>query len=208
MGSKAEYDIPKPRVQALSDLIFGLALSIGALTLLSQRPTSLLEFALSIMAFGFAFYVLATVWLTYTRVMLVLRVETGMILAVNLLLLFLVSIEPYMFNLVITSPASGGLSLATTTTLFAVDMGSINLILGYFSHEVTKEEGRSVPKELVRNFRILRNATLAAAAIFYVSTLPFLWDYALFGIQLRFVLWIGILLVRPLRKRLETRPGP
>ena len=35
--------LPRPHIQTLSDLIFGLALSIGAITLIGQLPTNATE---------------------------------------------------------------------------------------------------------------------------------------------------------------------
>lgn len=94
---------PRLKIQTLSDLIFGLALSIGALTLISQKPTNLLEIELSLLYFGFAFYVLSSVWVRYSRIMSVLPAETGPVITINIVLLFLVSIEPYLYNLMIGS---------------------------------------------------------------------------------------------------------
>ena len=92
--------IPRPRIQALSDLIFRLALSIGAITLLTQKPSGVTELAVSLGGFGWAFFILALVWFRYTRVMSVLPVETGRMMGANMLLLFLVSVEPYLYNLI------------------------------------------------------------------------------------------------------------
>ncbi len=99
--------MPRPRIQTLSDLIFGLALSIGALSLISEKPADLLSLGNSLLGFGFAFAILAMIWVRYTRIMSVLPVEGGSVLRVNLLMLFLVSVEPYLFNLVTSSGELG-----------------------------------------------------------------------------------------------------
>lgn len=133
--------IPRPRIQALSDLIFGLALSIGAITLLTQRPSNVIDLAISLGGFGWAFFILALVWFRYTRVMSVLPVETGRMMVANMLLLFLVSVEPYLYNLIPVSfvPLPGQLDSGITTALYAADMGSMFLIIAYFTHEITIE---------------------------------------------------------------------
>ena len=201
--------ISRPRMQTLSDLIFGLALSIGAFGLLSDRPTQFIGLVYSIVGFGWAFLILAMVWVRYTRVMSVLPVETGRMIAANMLLLFLVSVEPYLYNLIpgSFSSASGQLDPGTTSALYAVDMGSIFLVLAYFTHELAKEERRLIPKDLLRNYRLLRNGTLVVSAIFFISVLPLFWGLAIFGIQLRFILWMGTFVTWSVRRGLEARPN-
>jgi len=88
----------KTRIESLSDLIFGLALSIGALTLIGQPPSDFQALVLSIAFYAFSFLILISVWYSYTRTMALLRVETDRLVSFNILLLFLVSIEPFLFN--------------------------------------------------------------------------------------------------------------
>ena len=205
---KAHESVPRLRIKNLSDLIFGLALSIGALTLISEKPTSLLQIAYSLVYFAFAFYVLATVWVRYSRIMSVLPVETGPIIAVNLILLFLVSIEPYLYNLMIGSsnaPPPGQLYLGTTTSLWAADMGSIMLILAFFSHELAREERKLIPEKLLRNYRFLTYASVISGALFFASILPIFWSFTIFGIQSRFLLWAGFAVVFVVRRFVEWR---
>jgi len=199
--------IPRPRIQALSDLIFGLALSIGALTLLSDKPSDILHLAISLLGFGWAFLILALVWVRYTRIMSVLPVETGRILAANILLLFLVSIEPYLYNLIAVSfdPYSGQLDSGVTTALYALDMGVMFLILAYFTHEITIEERKLIPRELLSNIKLQRNTTLITAALFLVSTLPLFWSLSVFNLQVRFILWMGTFLTWLVRREIERR---
>jgi uncharacterized membrane protein len=209
-GSESQHrtlseTIPRPRIQALSDLIFGLALSIGALTLLSEKPSSIIDLARSLLGFGWAFLILAIVWVRYTRIMSVLPVETGRITAANMFLLFLVSVEPYLYNLITVSFATLQLDAGITTALYALDMGLIFLILAYFAHELTIEERRLIPKELLRSYRIVRNTTFVAAALFLISTLPIFWSLNIFGLQVRFILWMGTFSTWIIKKELEGR---
>ncbi len=199
--------IPRLRIQALSDLIFGLALSIGALTLLTQKPATVIDLAISLLGFGWAFIILALVWVRYTKIMSVLPVETGKIVGANVLLLFLVSIEPYLYNLIGISVASlpGRLDSGITTALYAADMGSIFLIIAYFTHQLTVEEKKLVPSKLLASYRLQRNATAATATIFLVSALPIFWTLALFGFQLRFILWMCTFVAWGARRVLEGR---
>jgi uncharacterized membrane protein len=188
-------------------LIFGLALSIGAIALLSEKPSSIMGLAISLVGFGWAFLILALVWVRYTRIMSVLPVETGRMMGANMFLLFLVSVEPYLYNLITVSfvPLPGQLDSGITTALYAVDMGSIFLIIAYFTHELTIEERKLIPKELLRNYRLQRNATVASAALFLVSTLPIFWSVVVFGLQSRFILWMGTFVTSIVRRELERR---
>jgi uncharacterized membrane protein len=197
--------VPRPRIQTLSDLIFGLALSIGAITLLSQPPADLEDLASTVIGFGWAFTILALVWVRYTRIMSVLPTETGRNVAANMVLLFLVSIEPYFYNLIGVSLGSHPtqLSAGTTTALYAIDMGLIFCILSYFNHEITVEERNLIPRELLRGQRLQRDATVVSAGLFLVSALPPFWGVTVLGIEVRFVLWMGTFVVWAGRRLVE-----
>jgi uncharacterized membrane protein len=201
--------MPRPRIQTLSDLIFGLALSIGALTLLSEKPSSTIGLVGSLLGFGWSFLILALVWFRYTRIMSVLPVENGMMMGANMLLLFLVSVEPYLFNLISISfvPLPGQLDSETTTAVYAIDMGLLFLIVAYFTHEVTIEERRLIPNGLLRSYRLQRDATLVVVALFFVSTLPIFWSLVVFGVQARFLIWMATFATWIVRRQIERRTG-
>src|SRR6266705_5184687 len=57
---------PKPRIESLSDLIFGLALSIGALALIAQPVLTAGDLLRDLLDFAFGFIVLIVVWVRYT----------------------------------------------------------------------------------------------------------------------------------------------
>jgi len=84
---------PRPRIQSLSDLIFGLALSIGALNLISNKPADTQALFGNIATFGFSFLILIFVWFRYTEIMSVLPVETTRTRALNTVMLFLVAMS-------------------------------------------------------------------------------------------------------------------
>src|SRR2546425_2901622 len=60
---------PRPRIETLADLVFGLSLSIGAIGLIASAPTTQSEINSHIYAFGFTFLVLITAWIIYTTYM-------------------------------------------------------------------------------------------------------------------------------------------
>jgi len=208
--STARESIPRPRIQTLSDMIFGLALSIGAVSLLSQKPGNFTAVTYSIASFGFAFLILALVWFRYSKIMSVLPVESSGIVWANMLLLFLVSIEPYLFNLMTVSaysPAPGQLDSGSTSTLYALDLGGLMLILAVFMHKLTDEEKRLIPRELLRGYRLTMYTTILAGILFLLSALPVFWSVIVISspsVPVRYVLWIGVW-VANMGRRLDVR---
>jgi len=187
--SGAVPQIPRPRIQGLSDLIFGLALSIGAIQLVGSLPQTHNALVADISAFAFSFLILISVWNRYTTTMSVMPVETPALVRLNLFLLFLVALEPFLFNLLInplSSPALG----PEVSSYYALDVAGMNLILAYFTHVLTLEEKNLIPSDLRRRYRITRNLLLLGATVFLVSDIPIFWDIPFAGINLRVVLWI------------------
>jgi len=209
LGATKE-SIPRPRIQTLSDMIFGLALSIGAVSLLSQRPTNITAVSSSMVSFGFAFLILALVWFRYSKIMSVLPIESSGIIWANLLLLFLVSIEPYLFNLMTVSaysPVPGQLDSGSTTTLYALDLGGLMLILALFIHELTDEERRLIPRELLKGYRLTMYTTILAGLLFLLSTLPVFWGVVVissYPVPIRYMLWSGVF-VANMGRRVDIR---
>jgi len=202
--------IPRPRIRALSDMIFGLAISIGAWSQLTQKPGSMAVIGYSLLSFGFAFLVLALVWLRYSMVMSVLRIESTALVAANMILLFLVSAEPYLYNLMNISayvPSPGELNSAYTSAFYALDLGALMIILAFFTHELTKEEKRPVPRELLRSLKLTIYTSIIAAAIFFLSALPVFWSIIVIQsptVPLRYIMWCGVF-VANIGRRLDVR---
>ena len=121
---------PRPRIESLSDLIFGLALSIGAIALIGNPPSTVMGLFEDLLTFGFSFLILISVWMRYTRVMSVLPLETRRTILLNVVLLFAVSIEPFLFN-ILRSNTSAALSDASSA-LYGLDLGAIMLVMGIF----------------------------------------------------------------------------
>src|SRR2546428_13988641 len=66
---------PRPRIETLADLIFGLSLSIGSIALIANPPKSNAEITAHILAFAYTFFVLITAWMIYTTYMSVLSTK-------------------------------------------------------------------------------------------------------------------------------------
>jgi uncharacterized membrane protein len=185
--------IPRPRIQGLSDLIFGLALSIGAIVLVSSSASQTLtdsQIVFAVAEFGFNFLILLNIWNRYTSITSAIPVQTLVLERLNMLLLFLVAVEPYFFNLLIARNLSSPLG-QDVSAYFALDIGLMNLVIGYFNHLLTIEESHLIPKELIHKFKVGRNVTIAIGIIFLVSAIPVFWSVSLYGTQLRYIVWIA-----------------
>ena len=201
---------PRPHIQTLSDLIFGLALSIGAITLIGHQPTNAQQVFVAVGLYGFSFLILVNIWRAYSNTMSTLPFETGGLVNLNIILLFLVSIEPYLYYqvMVFTNENWNGVS-----TAFALDLGLMYLILAFFSHTLANEEKKLVPSNLLKKFRVKRNMQLLVSAAFFLSIAPIFYSTNAFslsvegasrGVPVRAALWIFILFLSLLRHPLEA----
>jgi uncharacterized membrane protein len=204
MTETSERSTPKSRIESLSDLIFGLALSIGALTLIGQAPKDFQGLLSSIAYFGFSFLILISVWYSYTQTISNLRVETSRAVYLNIFLLFLVSIEPFLFNQLV----SPNISVQYTSILYALDLGGLFTILALFVNSILAEKNR--PAHFLRHYTFVRNAQVLGAVLFFVSALPVFWTWTIpinssTGIPLRFIFWIVPLFLRYIRRLWERK---
>jgi uncharacterized membrane protein len=201
--------LPHDRIEALSDLVFGLALSIGAIVLVTQTaPKTSGDVISSLIEFGFSFLVLIRVWTRYTKIMGELPFDTDWTRNLNLLLLFLVSIEPYLFYLLFGSLGKHPtiiLSSDFTTAIYAVDLAGLFSVLGVMTYLLAQEEKTQHVPELVRNFRFSANTQVFAALLFLVSADGFFWRVAPGGIQLRFWLWAAALVIGSIERAYVRR---
>ena len=182
--------ISRPRIESLSDIIFGLALAISTIPLISRLPPRPFGIVVDISEFGFGFLILISVWIGYTNTMSVLPVENNAVVTLNLLLLFLVSIEPYLFYLNITFDlVSHELFLNIASVLYALDMTGLMIILGLFTHQLSREERGLVPKDSMMGHKRVRNTLFVSAVLFAITILPIFWSIRLYGQPIRFFFW-------------------
>jgi hypothetical protein len=185
---------PRPRIETLADLIFGLSLSIGSIALIANPPKSTAEITTHILAFAYTFFVLITAWMIYTTYMSVLPVETRTVTFLNVGLLLLVAIVPYLLNGVEVvapglTPSEVSMIQNYSSQLFALDLGGILIILATFAHAISLEEKRLVAPELVTLFRNGRNRMVILAILTLISVAPQFWDWTLIGVPIRLYLW-------------------
>jgi uncharacterized membrane protein len=167
----------RPRIQRLSDLIFGLALSISALTLVGRQPNTSEELGFFLGLYGFSFLILISVWRVYSSVSSILPSETPVLADLNIVLLFFVSIEPYLFNELF---ALQGTMLLSASGLYSLDLAGMFFIIAFFDHSLAKEELHLVPREMLRRYRSDRNFTLFVASLFAISVLPYFGETTVF----------------------------
>ena len=133
---------------------------------------------------------LITAWLIYTTQMSVLPVETRAVTFLNVGLLLLVAIIPYLLNGVeVVNPKLLPDRVSAiqnySSTLFALDLGGILLILATFAHVISLEEKKLVAPELVTLFRNGRNRMLILAVLTLVSIGPRFWQRAAAALRRR-----------------------
>jgi uncharacterized membrane protein len=185
---------PRPRIETLADLVFGLSLSVGAIGLIASSPTTQGEINNHIFAFGFTFLVLITAWIIYTTYMSVLPGDTRTVTFLNVALLLLVAIVPYLLNSVelsnpSLSPAQASAIGAYASTLFTLDLTGLMVILAAFAHVISSEEKKLVAPELARLFRNGRNRMGILSVVTAISIAPQFWDWTLFGVPVRLYIW-------------------
>ncbi|HYA56843.1 MAG TPA: hypothetical protein VEH57_00015, partial [Thermoplasmata archaeon] len=115
----------KVGIGSISDVVFGLALSIGSLMLVARTPQTGSSLLSGIYYFGFSFLIVILVWLSFRRIVVVLPYETPATLIVNVALLFCVAIEPFLFYVLVTVSAVG----ADASVAFAADLGAMMFLL-------------------------------------------------------------------------------
>jgi uncharacterized membrane protein len=208
-------NVPRPRIQNLSDLIFGLALSISALTLIGQQATTIQQIYASLALFVFSFLILMSVWRLYSSITSVLPSETSFLTTLNIILLLLVSIEPYLFNELF---AQGSSLFNSVSSIYAFDLAAMFLIIAFFQNSLASEEKQLVSTNLLARYKLERNISLTVGAIFIVSMAPVFEDITIlhytisniaYNVPLRVVLWIAALLIGwsriLLRRRIKSQ---
>src|SRR5207245_10365383 len=76
-----------------------------------------------------------------------------------------------------------------SSTLFALDLGGILVILATFAHVISLEEKKLVAPELVTLFRNGRNRMATLAILTLISVAPQFWQWTLLGVPIRLYLW-------------------
>jgi len=140
-----------------------------------------------ILIFSFAFLFLITAWLLYTTYMSVLPVDVSSVTFLNVALLLLVALIPYLLNSVVLGDNAAIRDYSSS--LFALDLSGILAILAIFAHILGVEDNRLVPQAAAKLFRNGRNRMAVLAILMAVSIAPPFWEAAFLGVQVRIYLW-------------------
>jgi len=183
----------KIRIEGLSDIVFGLALSIGSLVLISKFPNNPSDLGLGILLFAFSFFIVIFSWVGYTRTMTVLPVEVQGAFIINIVLLLCVALEPYLFYVLFQTPPENDVLLYWASIGYAVDVGAIFLMLAGLCYILIQESKRpetelKVHPSVVDRFRLSMRVQSIIGGIFLISALPFFWVQTPVG-YLRFFFW-------------------
>lgn len=189
----------KASISELSTMIFGLALSIGALTLINTVETNSQLVVSSILTFAYSFLIIIFVWLRYTRILEIIKVETSLELNLNILLLFLVAIEPYLFNLLHSGTAN---LLNFNSAVFGLDLGLMLTVMGIL-YSIAIITHKEMEKDTRSGYRYGGNGLFISGIIILISAFPPFWSITVHGINLRFILWGVALLVGTLFRRFK-----
>ena len=123
---------------------------------------------------------------------MVLPVQTSSSIFVNVVLLFVVAIEPYLFYVLQSVQPSGLLDAASVAE--GLDLAGLFLMQAVLAYLVVKQgtagsvERQDVRPDVVARFRRTMRLDVIVAAILVTSTLPFFWVNTPFD-YLRFILW-------------------
>jgi uncharacterized membrane protein len=181
-------------------MLFGLAVAISAIPLLLRLPAKPFGIVIDISEFGFSFLILVSVWLGYWNIVSILPMEDSTIVALNFGLLFLVSVEPYLFYLNITFDLLAHEQLLNTASiLYALDMTGLMVILALFTRQLAGEERGLVPKEEMARYKRYRDVLLISAGLFAITILPPFWATKLLGQPVRFYFWFIPLAISSIR---------
>lgn len=192
-------------MQSISDVVFGLALSIGSVILISRVPQTSSDLVADVLGFGFNFLIVIMIWTGYRRAVVTLPHETQATVLVNLALLFVVALEPFLFWVMLT----GRNMLEPASTGYALDVGAMILLQAALNHFLLSEE-KAAPRKGVDPVvleRIRRRiwTGIAVALVFFASSLPIFWIPTPWNSTVRIDLWyVGLVLVQVL-PRLRMR---
>ncbi len=177
-------------MESISDVVFGLALSIGSVVFVVRYPNTAADLYSTIAEFGFSFLIVIVVWLSYRRSMVVLKYETRGTVVVNVALLFGVSIEPFLLYVLFTSTTI----TEAASTAYALDLGATMLLLSTLNYLLLGEERRDpvrrVHPRILERTRRSTWVRVGIGAIFLVSALPVFWVPAPVGGTARIDLWL------------------
>jgi uncharacterized membrane protein len=180
-------------IENLSNLVFGLVLSIVSLILIANPPKNPKELMQDLLWFTFSFMLVISVWRSYVTIMCEIEEWNGRDVRLNILLLLFVGLEPYLFNAItfqdyLLPLEEQDIMNNVGTMAFAIDIAIILFIIAIYYQILADEHAKSAKQEM--HYRRERNARVISGLIFAFSALPFTWSIMLMDMQLRYVIWL------------------
>jgi uncharacterized membrane protein len=175
------------RIESLSDLIFGLALSIGSLILIAKIPSTTSELIYDIVQFALSFLFLVIIWTVYTGIANVMPVESDLALGLNLSLLFFVAIEPFLYFVLVNQTSYAGFA----SSIYGLDIGLMYFVLaGMITVALSSLKQKNMSSKII-SLQRRRVVQIVVGTLFIVSALPIFWVKSPVGGSLRIDLWIA-----------------
>ena len=185
----------RKRIEDLSNLVFGLALTLGAITLTKPDSDDLAALLNTIIQFGLSFAVIIWIWWLYNNLVHAQNLARRGMVPLNLLLLFLVVIEPFLLS--VSQPYASG------KVAYSIDLGITLLIFAMFTHSIMTDGSMAATEAQKKRLRSNRDLTLGCAAIFFASLIPqLLWSDSGAGIQS--LMWLSALFIGVIGRSLRS----
>jgi uncharacterized membrane protein len=178
--------VEKKRIEDLSNLVFGLALTLGAISLTKPETDDLGSLINTVIQFGLSFAVIIWIWWLYNNLINERDLVRKGMVQLNILLLFLVVIEPFLLS--VSQPFSSG------KIAYSFDLGLTLLIFAVFYNAAISDETLAPTEAQRQRVRFNRNLTVGCAAIFFVSLVPQLLLGA-DGASIQTLMWLSALFI-------------
>jgi len=169
--------------------VFGFALAVGALSLTKANPQTTADVLGGLVLFSLSFIILVVIWWGTSDIMSKIDQGKPVTIFLNIVLLFFVAIEPYLLNILNTSPQLFPLS----STLYGIDMAFLMGVSAALCSILIKENKTTLTAQQLRHFTITRNNQFVCAGLFFLSLLPQFLEWTLAGLSVRVLIWFTTL---------------
>ncbi len=118
----------------------------------------------------------------------------------NILLLFFIAIEPYLLTITSVNMAL----LPLSSTLYAIDMAALMIILTALCHILINENKEILTPQQLKYYSMNRYKQCVVTGLFSLSALPMIAEWAAGGFSVRSIIWLFTLapsVAAPLRKK-------
>jgi uncharacterized membrane protein len=182
--------VEKKRIEDLSNLVFGLALTLGAFSLTRPETDDLGLLFNTVIQFGLSFGVIIWIWWLYNNLINERDLVRKGMVQLNIVLLFLVVIEPFLLS--VSQPYSSG------KIAYSFDLGLTLLIFAVFYNVAISDDLLTETQRKLLRFN--RNFTVGCAMIFFVSLVPQFFLGA-DGSNIQSTMWLSALFIGWLGRR-------